>query len=529
MSRWQFPYVDLGNSSRRSFLFTSGSLAAAALWAQRAEGVVLSRLKGGDNPFKLGVASGDPTADGFVIWTRLAPDPLDGGGMPDAPVEVTWEVAEDEQFIKIARSGKVTAVPAWAHSVHVEVEGLQPDRWYFYRFRTGMEESTVGRARTFPTNEAVTKQLKFAFASCQHFESGLFTAYEHMLKDDLDLVVHLGDYIYEGPGKDNLVRKHVGGKLEQLIDYRNRHAQYKTDPAMQAMHAAAPWLVTWDDHEFENNCAGPIPELRKGRPTPSTAEYLAMRARAYQAYYEHMPLRISTLPKGPDMQLYRSVSFGRLANFCVLDTRQYRSDQPHGDGRKPQGDEALSLSQTLLGDRQEAWLKDSLTGSQAQWNVLAQQVMMARVDRMPGELSAFSMDQWPGYEMNRRRMLKFFHERKISNPVVLTGDIHSNWANDLIADFDDLDSRVVASEFVGTSLSSGGNGVDKPKDHATTMSENPFIKFFNTERGYVRCEITDKTWRSDYQVVTDVLKPGGKPLTRASFVVESGKPGVQTA
>lgn len=529
MTRWQFPYVDAAIPNRRQFLFTGASLAAAALWSQRAEGAVLARLSGAQNPFKLGVASGDPASDGFVIWTRLAPEPLAGGGMPNAPVEVAWEVAEDEQFKKVVSRGKTTAVPDWAHSVHIEVSGLQPDRWYCYRFHVGLEQSPVGRARTFPTNEAVAKRLNFAFASCQHYETGLFTAYEHMLKDDLDLVIHLGDYIYEGAGREKQIRKHVGDKLDLLVDYRNRHAQYKTDPALQAMHAAAPWLVTWDDHEFENNCASCFPEIKKDRKTPSTDAYLAMRARAYQAYYEHMPLRRSALPKGPDMRLYRGVSFGRLANFCVLDTRQYRSDQPEGDGRKPQGDEALSLSQTLLGDRQEAWLKDELTGSQAKWNVLAQQVMMARVDRMPGELSAFSMDQWPGYEMNRRRLLKFFHERQISNPVVLTGDIHSNWANDLIADFDDLNSRVVASEFVGTSLSSGGNGVDKPKDHEATLSENPFVKFFNTERGYVRCQLTDREWRSDYQVCADIQKPGCDVQTRASFVVEAGRPGVQSA
>jgi alkaline phosphatase D len=529
MSRWQFPYVDASQPNRRQFLFTGASLAAAAVWAHRAEGVVLSRFKSGDDPFKLGVASGDPSSDGFVIWTRLAPDPLSGGGMPNAPVEVSWEVAEDEQFSKVVASGKTAAVPDWAHSVHVEVTGLLPDRWYFYRFHAGMEQSRVGRARTFPTTEANVKQLDFAFASCQHYETGLFTAYDHMLKDNLDLVVHLGDYIYEGAGREKQVRMHVGGKLDELVDYRNRHAQYKTDPALQAMHAAAPWLVTWDDHEFENNCASCFPEVKAGRKTPSSDAYLAMRARAYQAYYEHMPLRRAALPKGPDMLLYRNVSFGRLADFCVLDTRQYRTDQPHGDGRRAQGDEALSLSQTLLGDQQEAWLKDTLVKSPARWNILAQQVMMARVDRLPGELSAFSMDQWPGYEMNRRRLLKFFHERKISNPVVLTGDIHSNWANDLIADFDDLDSRVVASEFVGTSVSSGGNGVNKPKDHAATLTENPFVKFFNTERGYVRCRVTDREWRSDYQVCPEITKPGGDVLTRASFVVESGKPGVQSA
>jgi alkaline phosphatase D len=293
------------------------------------------------------------------------------------------------------------------------------------------------------------------------------------------------------------------------------------------MHAVVPWVVTWDDHEFENNCAGDHPEKRAGK-MPTREEYLALRARAYQAYYEHMPLRRTSLPQGPDMQLYRQVGYGKLVSFCVLDTRQYRSDQPHGDGRKDQGDEALSLQQTMLGDKQEAWLKETLARSSARWNVLAQQVMMARVDRLPGEGRAFSMDQWPGYEMNRRRILKYFHERKISNPVVLAGDIHSNWANDLIADFDDLDSQVVASEFVGTSISSGGDGVDQVKDHAAILRENPFVKFYNAQRGYVRCTVSEKEWRSDYQVVPVVSKPGGNVVTRASFVVENGKPGVQT-
>lgn len=529
MNSWLFPYVDQP-ASRRSFLLAGGSLAAAALWADRAQGIELTKLKNASYPFQLGVASGDPSPDGFVIWTRLATDPLNGGGMPNEPVAVQWEVAEDEKFVSPVASGKTSAVPDWGHSVHVEVAGLQPNRWYFYRFRVGMEQSPIGRARTTPTLEAQTKQLKFAFASCQHFETGLFTAYEHMLQHDLDLVVHLGDYIYEGPGKEGLLRKHVGGKLLTLKDYRDRHAQYKTDPALQAMHAAAPWIVTWDDHEFENNYANDIPEKRSGfRAAPKREEFLAQRARAYQAYYEHMPLRRSALPNGPDMQLYRKVAYGNLAEFCVLDTRQYRTDQPHGDGRKDQGDEALSPKQTLLGDKQEAWLKDALVRSPAQWNILAQQVMMARVDRVPGEKRGYSMDQWPGYELNRRRILKFFHERKIANPVVLTGDIHINLANDLIADFDDLDSRAVASEFVGTSISSGGNGAEKVKDHDVTLSENPFVKFLNAERGYVRCTVSDKEWRSDYQVVPNVTKPGGDVLTRASFVVENGKPGVQKA
>ena len=229
------------------------------------------------------------------------------------------------------------------------------------------------------------------------------------------------------------------------------------------------------------------------------------------------------------MQLYRGIRFGDLAEFFVLDTRQYRSDQPCGDGNKPQCGGAAIRSKRCSARQQEKWLLEGLAASRGKWNVLAQQVMMARVDRTPGEAANYSMDQWPGYEMNRRRLLKFFHERKISNPVVLAGDIHSNWANDLIADFDDLDSRVVGTEFVGTSISSGGNGTQKPAGLEQILAENPFCKFHNAERGYVTCEVTPGLWRSDYRVVEYVDRPGAPLVTRASFVVEDQLPELKPA
>jgi len=519
-----YPIVDPRHFSRRSFLVATTSLAAAAVWSSRALGIVKKNVKVPDRLFTLGVASGDPSPDGFVIWTRLAPKPLEGGGMPAENVEVAWEVAEDEAMTKIVRSGKTVASPQWGHSVHVEVENVW-DGWYFYRFHAAGETSPVGRARAMPAVSASPSQLKFAFASCQHYEQGLFTAYDHMAKEGLDLILHLGDYIYEGPGRDKQVRKHVGPELHELADYRNRHAQYKTDPLLQAAHAAAPWIVTWDDHEFANNCAGAISE-RKDEPPE---QYLQRRAHAYQAYYEHMPLRRSSLPKGPDMQLYRRISFGKLAEFFVLDTRQYRTDQPCGDGNKPQCPECFDPKATALGEAQERWLLTGLAASRRRWNILAQQIMMARVDRTPGEVTAFSMDQWPGYEMNRRRLLKFFHDHQALNPVVLGGDIHSNWANDLIVDFDDLGSKTVATEFVGTSLSSSGDGAKEPRGLKEIYAENPFVKFHNAERGYVRCTVSPKEWRSDYQVVEYVTRPGAPLVTRASFVVEDGKPGVQKA
>lgn len=506
--------------NRRSFLHTS-SLAAAALWSGRALGPAQETVPLPAYPFQLGVASGDPAPDGMVLWTRLAPKPLEpGGGMPPVPVKVDWMIAEDEGMGKVVARGVANAVPQWGHSVHVEVSGLQPGRWYWYQFKSGQETSPKGRTRTMPAAGSSPDKLRFAFASCQHFETGLFTAFEHMLKEDLDLVFHLGDYIYEYRGIDNRVRKHLGDEIMTLDDYRVRHAQYKTDPALQAMHAAAPWVVTWDDHEVDNNYANDISE----QTGVSVQDLLTRRAAAYQAYYEHLPLRRSSIPKGPDMLLYRTISFGNLASFQVLDTRQYRTDQPNGDGNKFQNPEALSENATILGREQREWLFRNLTTSPAKWNAMAQQVMIARVDRLPGEKAGYSMDQWPGYEFERRQLLKFLHDNKVANPVALAGDIHSNWANELIADFDNLESRSVATEFVGTSISSGGDGRAEPKGVSETLAENPFVKFHNAERGYVSCEITPKTWRTDYRTLEYVTRPGSPLLTRASFVVEDGRP-----
>jgi alkaline phosphatase D len=344
-----------------------------------------------------------------------------------------------------------------------------------------------------------------------------------MARDDFDLVLHLGDYIYEQAGQDKRVRKHLGPEIMTLADYRTRHAQYRSDAALQAMHAAAPWVVTWDDHELDNNCAGAISE-EKG---VSAETFLKRRAASYQAYYEHMPLARTSLPSGPDMKIYRRLAFGRLAEFFALDTRQYRTDQPCDDGNKAPCATVLDPQATILGDAQEKWLHESLAASQGRWNVLAQQVPIARVDMAAGQAVAYSMDKWAGYELNRRRVLKHLDERRISNPVSLAGDMHSNWANNLIADFDDLESKVVASEFVATSISSGGNGLRNPKDRDTRLAENPFVKFYNTERGYLRCVITAEQWRTDYQVVEDVTRPGAPQVTRASFVVENQRPGIQ--
>ena len=510
--------------TRRQLILSGASLAALPWLGRQTLAAGPSRvLRFADNPFTLGVASGDPTSDGMVLWTRLAPDPLHGGGLPAENFDVKWELAEDDSFSRIVQRGSEVASPAMGHSVHVELSGLEPDRWYWYRFMSGDFVSPTGRTKTMPAANVIPDRLKLCFASCQHYETGLFTAYEHMAHENPDLVLHLGDYIYEYEGKDNRVRKHSGPEITTLEHYRNRHAQYRMDSALQNMHALCPWLVVWDDHEFDNNCAGAISEERG----VSTEDFLLRRANAYQAYYENMPLRKPAIPRGSDMLLYRTIDVGGLARIAMLDTRQYRSDQPNGDGTKPLTGAALDPQTTMLGTAQESWLLNQLSASKARWNVLGQQVMMARVDRIPGEDRRFSMDQWAGYDVARRRLLTELAERRIANPVVLTGDIHSNWVNDLLVDFDRPTDPIVATEFVGTSISSGGNGTQKAVGHALLMSENPFVKFQNSERGYVSCEITAKEWRSRYQVVEYVDRPAAPLVTRATYVVETGRPGAK--
>lgn len=527
MPPWCHPLAGAGPLSRRSFIAGSASFAAAALLSDRTFGVVTAAAALPGYPFTLGVASGDPLPDGVVLWTRLAPRPREpGGGMPPEPVEVGWQVAEDEAFARVVQQGTAPAVPAWGHSVHVEVTGLRPDCWYWYRFRAAGEISAVGRTRTMPPAGAMAERLRFAFASCQKYETGHYTAYEHMAREDLDLVVHLGDYIYEkGDGK-NAVRPHGTPEIFSLDDYRARYAVYKSDPHLQAAHALAPWIVAWDDHEVSNNYAAAVPE----HPERTTgAEFLLRRAAAYRAYYEHMPLRRSALPAGPDMQLYRRLAFGRLAEFNVLDTRQYRTDQPQGDGVKPPGPAVLDPQGTLLGARQRDWLLSGLTASPAAWNILAQQVMMAQVDFAAGPDEAVSMDKWTGYEFERRRVLRHLRDARAANPVVLTGDIHCNWANEISPGPDASDATPVAVEFVGTSISSGGDGGEKRASTDAVLAENPGVKFFNDERGYVRCEVTPRAWRTDYRTVAYVSRPGAPVLTRASFVVESGRSSLQRA
>tara|TARA_R110002049_G_scaffold285698_4_gene466985 strand:- start:111707 stop:113362 length:1656 start_codon:yes stop_codon:yes gene_type:complete len=512
--------------TRRSFLAAVSASTAAWPFRQMPTAVAADRrIVTSDYPFKLGIASGDPRPDGVVLWTRLAPDPINGGGMPPEDVRVRWQVSRNEAMTDVVRQGTATASSAWAHSVHVEVQGLLPDRTYWYQFKMADETSPVGRTRTAPTGDAMLDKMRFAFASCQHYEHGYFTALRHLAEEDLHAVVHLGDYIYEGGISKKHVRQHNSEEIESLDQYRNRYALYRSDPDLQAAHAAFAWIVTWDDHEFDNNYAADVSE----EPNVVAERFLHRRANAYKAYYEHMPLRRSALPHGPFMQLYRNITYGRLAQFSVLDTRQYRTDQPCGDKKSSPCDGVYDPNASLLGNIQEKWLCDGLVASPSRWNILAQQVMMARVDRTPGDAVAWSMDQWAGCEAGRNRLLQFLSDSKTANPIVLTGDIHTNWVNDLQVNFDDDRSPAVATEFVGTSITSGGNGGQKRADTDGVLAENPFVKFYNAERGYARCEVTPQQWRTDFRVVPSVTTPDSECLTRSSFIVENGQAGAKLA
>jgi alkaline phosphatase D len=479
-------------------------------------------------PFTLGVASGYPLPTGVVLWTRLAPSPLQpGGGMSPDVVTVDWEIATDERMSQVVQRGTAPATPEWAHSVHVEVEGLQPGRWYWYRFRAGGEVSAVGRTRTAPAFDAAVDRLRFAFGSCQHYEQGYYGAYHRMLADDLDLIAFLGDYIYESSWGRDHVRRHGAPEPHTLDDYRVRHALHKTDADLQAAHAACPWIVTWDDHEVSNDYADDRSEQAHPREW-----YLQRRAGAYKAYYEHMPLRRQMVPFGPSMRLYHRVAFGTLVQFHMLDDRQYRSHQPcvpagRGGSAVVEGcAERLDPRLTMLGDTQERWLEAGLDRARTRWNVIGQQTLMAQLDRKPGPGQQFWTDGWDGYPVARRRLLDYLGRRKPANPVVIGGDVHMFWVTDLKPDFDDPASPVVATEFVGTSITSQNGRRQEEID--AIMADNPHVRLGNpTRRGYVRAELTPQRLQVDLRAMRSVTQPRAEADTLASFVVEDGRPGAQ--
>ncbi|TDD26167.1 alkaline phosphatase D family protein [Nonomuraea diastatica] len=482
------------------------------------------------DPFTLGVASGDPDHEGFVIWTRLAQQPMaeDGlGGMPQQPFPVLWQVYSDEGARRVVRSGVTVAAPEWGHSVHVELQNLSSDRDYWYRFRVGPYVSPLGRARTAPHPLSYGGALAMAFVSCSQYEHGYFTAYRRLAEERPDVILHLGDYQYEYtkdtytiPGGN--VRDHEGPETETLANYRQRHAQYKTDPDLQAAHAAAPWLVVWDDHELDNNWADEVPE----KPENPQPNFLSRREAAFRAYYENMPLRRTSVPRGVDMQLYRRIRWGRMATFHMLDTRQYRDDQGCGDGYRD-CPASIDPARSITGAEQEAWLLDGFRHSRAQWDILGQQVFFAQRDNNDGPAKITSQDAWDGYVASRKRITQGWLDAKVRNPVVLTGDVHAHWASDLKLDYDDPTGPSVGSELVATSISTGGDGTDSDPATHPFLTINPHLKFYNNQRGYVLTKVERDQMTADFKVVPQVQTSGGEVYTRATFVIEDRVPGVR--
>jgi alkaline phosphatase D len=407
--------------------------------------------------------------------------------------------------------------------VHVEVGGLKPARWYWYRFEAAGEQSPVGRFKTSPGAGDTPERFRFAFASCQQWTQGLWTAYQHLAEEDVDLVIHLGDYIYE-QGYRGTIRKDGHEETFTLADYRNRHALYKGDALLQRAHQRFPWIVTWDDHEVSNNYANDIQE--KGQPRD---EFMKRRAWAYQAYYEHMPLRKASLPKGPDMALYRRTDFGRLIRLHMLDTRQFRSDQHCGDGLKKACPDLQNPGQTLLGAKQEQWLSGGLQSSNAAWDLLGQQILVTLQDFDPGPDETFNMDSWSGYPLARKRLVDALAARKQRNTVIITGDVHASWVGQLHQQAQDTSSPCVAAEFVGTSISSGGDGLEMNERAEGVLKANPQVRYFNGRRGYVRCDVSAQSWRTDYRCVDYVTRPGAPITTKASFSVAPDKLVVEKA
>ena len=534
------PKLTMTRQLTRRRLVTGAASAGLALVAAPAllRPVHAQSWRAGD-PFSLGVASGAPRPDGFVLWTRLAPEPLSAnpetpGGMSGGDVTIAYEIATDDAMRNVVRSGETAAEHGYAYSVHLDVAGLEPGRSYWYRFKSGDAVSPVGRAITLPAAGATLERMRFGFVSCSNYEHGYFSAYRHLTEENPEFVLFLGDYIYDTIEQNKpIVRRHSDGvEATTLPTYRNRYAQYRLDQDLQRLHARAPAIVTWDDHEVQNDYADQWSQW-----FVEPARFLLQRAAAYQAFYEHMPVRpILSHPDGPVMRVYDRFTFGDLIEISMIDGRQYRSREAcYGPPAKGGGHletnascpERLAAGRTMMGFAQEAWLSTALAHTKAQWNMIAQDVLMAQLREKQNGTDAFWTDDWDGYPANRARLLKRIHDTKVTNPVVVGGDIHSFFANDLRLDFDDPASPVVATEFVGTSISS----YPPPYEMiAQTLPDNPHVHYFESRRrGYVSVDLERAHMQVRMRVVSDAHDPKADIATLKTFAVESGRPGVVEA
>jgi alkaline phosphatase D len=478
-----------------------------------------ARLSG--DPFTLGVASGDPLPDSVILWTRLAPEPvaLDGaGGMPDDPVDVIWEVATDDRFASIVAGGVFTAEPGHAHSVHADAGGLDPATDYHYRFRVGEFTSPVGRTRTLP--DGSPGRFGLAVANCQWFEAGYYGAYRHMLDEDIDLVLHLGDYIYEyagqpgGPGRTTF----PANQLATIADYRLRYASYRLDEDLRAAHARFPFALTWDDHEVANNYAGDT--LPDGRPADEVRE---LKASAYQAWWEHLPSRIDP-PDGPDVVIRQAITIGDLARIYLLDERQTSDVPPCRDTAGGDfGDcaDRTGVDRSLLGSEQEAWFADESSAGGVTWNVLGNPGLLGGVDGGSEATGpAYYLDTWDGFPQAQERLIGQL--ARIDNPVVLTGDYHQGMVLDVRERPFDQTSALVAPEFMAPPISSVLFGAD-------VSARTPQLRQQFNDHGYLTVAIEPERLTATFRVIDDVGDPATGVSTAATWTVTPGDPNAQPA
>jgi alkaline phosphatase D len=450
-------------------------------------------------------------------------------------VPIDYEIASDPAMRRIVSGGRALADPLFAYSVHAEVSGLRSGQPYWYRFISGDAVSRIGRAVTLAAPGTSVERLGFGFVSCSNYEHGYFSAYRHLADEQPDFVLFLGDYVYEYPdGRVNeIVRRHSEGvETANLAAYRNRYAQYRLDADLQRLHAEAPALMTWDDHEVQNDYAD---QWSQNFDDPE--RFLMRRAAAYQAYYEHMPARAIARPTGPAMRLHDRFGFGDLLEVSLIDGRQYRS-RGACYGRPDKGrahletnascPERLDATRSMLGAQQEAWLFEGFARSSSRWNVLAGNVMISQFKQQnaAGE-PAFWTDDWNGYPAARARLLDRIRDSRLSNPVTVCGDLHSYWATDVKLDFNDPSSPTVATEFVGTSVSARPGPYE---GFVQNLPANPHVRYFESrQRGYVSVALTRQTMTTRFRAVSNVTDPTATVSTLRSFVVEDGRPGALAA
>ncbi len=480
------------------------------------------------DPFALGVASGQPRPDGVVFWTRLVFSPADMAQQA-LPQRVRCEVFADEALRQPVRQWEVETDARRGHSVHVVAGGLQPGTRYWYRFVCGDAASPVGRTRTAPHAGERVGLLRIAQASCQHYEQGWYAAHREIAQRELDFVLFLGDYIYESSNAKYRLRAHQGGVPMTLDDYRARHAQYKSDADLRACHAAHPWVMTWDDHEVVNDYANDL-DNRYSDPQA----FLRRRAAAYQAYFEHMPLRIGPDAEQPHrMRIHERMVWGQLAELWTLDCRQHRHHQAcpdpnRGGARVVIGCDALQeAGRSMLGAEQEDWLMQGLAASTRRWKVLAQSTQMSSSGvATPMGRSSFN-DAWDGYPLARERLLAGIQQARLEDVLVLGGDVHMNVAAQLRLRPNDERSPIVASEIVTTSVSSRGMG---ERLLASIREHNPDLCHARAdERGYTWLEVRPEGVRASFRATPFPARSDSVLREQAQFLVQSGHAGVARA